>query len=324
MQTQTDAETMAPPQIMPPGVGVGLAVAPSCYLVQRRRRDLEYKGLVDPVNERVTIKQMRFRDARLFTFDVLRAARAHEVGKVLLYAREEDWLALLSQGFVLEAVLDGYFHGRPAYLMGYLLTTARRACGDLAREQAVVESALSADPEPAPDLPDGLQVVTATAEIAPDLARIYQETFTSFPSPLHEPEFVARLIESGEGIFRAVMDGPRVASAAAAEMDREWGAAEITNCATRPEYRGEGLMQILIADLEQDAEREGATTLFSIARASSFGMNRALGKAGYQFRGRLRGNSHIMGGYEDMHLWVKSRHELLPTTRAGIAGVEEK
>lgn len=322
MQTQT--ETMAPPLVMAPGVGVGPAVAPSCYLVQRRRRDLEYKGLVDPVNERVTVKQMRFRDARLFTADVLRAARAHEVGKVLLYAREEDWLALLSQGFVLEAVLDGYFHGRPAYLMGYLLTTARRACGDLGREQAVVESALSADPEAAPDLPDGLRVVTATTAMAPELAAIYRDIFTSFPSPLHEPEFVAQLIDSGEGIFRAVLDGSRIASAAAAEMDREWGAAEITNCATLPEFRGEGLMQILISDLEEDAEKQGATTLFSIARASSFGMNRALGKAGYRFRGCLRGNSHIMGGYEDMHLWVKSRFDLLEREGAGIDGIEAK
>lgn len=293
------------PAVHPPGVGIGLAVAPESYLLKRDRRDLQYTGLVDPVNARLTVRRPRFAAAGPFVADVLRAARAHDLGKVLVYAAGDQWPVLLSQGFVLEGVMDGFFGGEPAYIMGYLLTNARWACGDLEKEQAVIESALGLAPEPPPDLPAGYRAELCGPERAPALARVYDTVFTSFPSPMHDPAFLTRLIAGGAGVFRAVLEGDRIASVAAAEIDRAYGAAELTNCATLPAYRGQGLMQILLRDLEGDLAAQGIHTWFSLARALSFGMNRALRKCGYEFRGRLRGNSHIMGGYEDMNLWVK-------------------
>ncbi len=301
----TQMEPGALPLAMAPGVGVGHAVTPQSYLLRRERAGLSYQGLVDPVNERLTIKGARYGDAAALVTDVLRAARSHEMGKVLLYATEAQWKSLLANGFTLEAILDGFYQGDDAYLMGYMLHQERRACGDLAREQAVVEAALSAQVEPPPPLPEGYRVVSCGPEMAEALAAVYQAVFTSFPSPLQEPDFVTRLIRSGDGFFRAVMDGDRIASVAAAELERAYGAAEVTNCATLPAHRGEGLMQILIQEVERELQRLDFGCWFSVARSSSFGMNRALHKAGYQFRGRLRGNSHIMGGFEDMHLWVK-------------------
>lgn len=307
------SEPGALPRATAPGVGVGHAVAPESYLLHRNRSGLNYQGLIDPVSERLTIKGATYSTAASFVVDVLRAARSHEMGKVLLYATAEQWKELLANGFVLEGILDGYYQGRDAYLMGYLLHQERRACGDLDREQGVVESALSAAEEAAPALPEPYRVVECGPEMAPALSEVYRTVFTSFPSPLQEPAFVERLIRSGDGFFRAVMDGDRIASVAAAELEREYGAAEVTNCATLPAHRGEGLMQTLIQAVEEELARTELGCWFSVARASSFGMNRALRKAGYQFRGRLRGNSHIMGGYEDMHLWVKTRL-VKPTT----------
>jgi hypothetical protein len=36
-------------------------------------------------------------------------------------------------------------------------------------------------------------------------------------------------------------------------------------------------------------------------------MNTALARLGYRFRGRLMNNCHIMGGFEDMNIWVRLR-----------------
>ncbi len=300
-------EISTPPVVGLPGVGVGPSVAPSSYLLHRNRRDLSYKGLVDPVNARLTIKQADYRDAGLFSADVLRAARSHDMSKLLVYAPAGRWRELMAWGFVLEGILDGFFAGEPAYIMGYLLTGARKAYGDVEREQSVLEAALAVAPEPPPALDPIYQLLSCGPEMAEALAAVYHETFTTFPTPMHDPAFVARLINSGDGIFVAALHGGRIASVAAVEVDRHFGAAEATNCATLPPYRGEGLMQILLRELEQEMERQRVPTLFSLARAYSFGMNRALRKAGYSFGGRLLANSHIMGSYEDMNLWVRRR-----------------
>ena len=302
-QPQTDATT--PPVATAPGLGVGYMVSPTSYLLHRSRRDMSYQGLVDPVNERLIIKQPQFRDAARFATDVLRAARAHDAGKLLVYAGEDQWRQLLAQGFALEGILDGYLHGEPAYIMASALTGTRHNCGDVEREQAVLEAALAAATEPAPELPGQYRLVSCGSDMAEALAEVYGEVFTSFPSPLNETDFVHRMIRSGAAIFLAVLDGDRIASVAAAEIDREFKAAETTNCATRSAYRGEGMMQVLLHELENEMRREEIFTLFSLARAPSFGMNRALSKAGYSFRGRLLCNSHIMGGYETMNLWVR-------------------
>jgi len=45
--------------------------------------------------------------------------------------------------------------------------------------------------------------------------------------------------------------------------------------------------------------------LFSLARASSFGMN-LFRRLDYRYRGTLINNCHISGAYEDMNTWVKN------------------
>lgn len=293
------------PAALPPGEGIGPAVAPQSYLLRREQPELAYRGLVDPVNERLIVKRLRFADAATLADDLLRAARAHEVGKVLLYAGAGQWRELLARGFVLEGVLDGFFTGEPAFLMGYVLEGDRWAAWDMEREDAVLEAALAAAPaSPVPLAPE-CTLVPCGPEAAAELAAVYQATFTTYPAPLHDPAFVRRLITSGDGIFRAVRQDGRIASVAAAEVDREYGAAELTNCATLPAFRGGGLIQHLLVALEQELDRQALPVRFSLARATSFGMNRALHKAGFGYRGRLRCNSQIMGRHENMNLWVK-------------------
>jgi len=301
-------EVWTQPTVVPPGVGVGPAIAPDSYWLLREGPELAYRALVDPVNARMTVKGLHFADAAACAADLLRAARAHEVGKALLYVTEGQWRALLARGFVLEGILDGFLHGAPAYLMGYVLEPDRLAA-DMVRADAALEAALAAPPEPPPALPPGYTLVACGPEQAAVLAAVYRTVFTSFPAPVGDPEFLTALLGSDSAIFRAVLapDG-RVASVAAAELDPEFAAAELSDCATLSACRGLGLMQVLLHALEAELDRRAVPVRFSVARATSFGMNRALAKAGFAFRGRLRCNSHIMGSHEDMHLWVQPQH----------------
>ncbi|TDA64050.1 MAG: hypothetical protein D9V47_14435 [Clostridia bacterium] len=97
----------------------------------------------------------------------------------------------------------------------------------------------------------------------------------------------------------------KLVSAASAEIDQGNLVAEVTDCATRLSFRGRGCIRVQIAALEAELTRRGLLTAYSLARATSPGMNAALHRMGYTYQGRLRNNCHICGSYEDMNLWVK-------------------
>lgn len=282
-----------------------LSVAGPSVPIREETAGWHLTALADPANGRLYVQRYAGRPVAALTRRLKALAREHGLDKVVVLARAEDWQAFLARGFVLEGVLDGYFRGAPAYALGYFLTGARRSQRSFEQEQTVLEAALAVSPEPPPALPSGCRLMTPAPEQAAELAAVFRQVFETYPTPLYDARYVAKLIKSGEGVFRAVVDGGQVVSAAAAELVPEWGSAEMTNCATLPEYRGAGFMRILLGALEADAAALGIGCLFSIARATSLGMNLALRKAGYAYRGRQVNNCHICGGFEDMNLWVK-------------------
>lgn len=113
-------------------------------------------------------------------------------------------------------------------------------------------------------------------------------------------------MERNESIFRLVRENGRLVSAASAEVSWANRHAEMTDCATLPDYRGEGLMAAIFKELGREMLRQGISCLYSLARAASPGMNAVLRRLGYPLRGRMVNNCHIMGQFEDMNLWVKA------------------
>lgn len=288
-------------------------------MLQSQGRDLQAKVqcngpgweavlLVDPVNERVKLKRYQFEHeeglADLGEY-LLSLARKEGFGKVLAEVREQDWEQFLGRGFSPEGIIPGYYQGDPAYTLSYFTDPQRQSSSQLEHENAVLERVLTAPEGAAPAVKEGYTLEEATPQDAREMAAVFARVFTSYPTPLTDPLYLTELMETEEGLFRLVRQSGRLVSAAAAEVDWVNRNAEMTNCATLPEYRGEGLMAAMLADLEREMSRREVPCLFSIARATSTGMNLVLRRLGYQYRGRLINNCHIMGGFEDMNIWVK-------------------
>lgn len=263
---------------------------------------------VDPVNGRVRVKRYRFEHrqglAALGEY-LLCLSRAEGCGKVLAWVREADWEQFLGRGFVLEGVIPGYFGGEAAYCLSYFVDPDRQASRRLERENTIREAVLTEEPAWSRRLDSRFALTAPSVEDVAEMAHLYRQVFTTYPSPLHDPSYIHHLMATGEGVFRIVRDGRRLVSACAAEVDRSDRQAEMTDCATLPDYRGEGLMAAQLHDLEAAMRGHGVSCLFSLARASSHGMNLVLRRLGYRLRGRMVNNCHIMGAYEDMNLWVK-------------------
>ncbi len=264
---------------------------------------------LDQRNERLTLLSYEYYGSIAPLAELLiDTARQERFGKVVVVARGSDWEAFLTRGFALEASAHRYFHGAPGNFMSYFLAAERQVRDRLEKEQALLQSVLEqAEAGPAP-LPDGYSLVEAGPERAGELAALYDEVFASYPSPLTDPAYVQELIESGEGLFLlAVTADGQIASAAAAEIDRTDANAEITNCATLPDFRGEGLMATLVDAVQQRLADQHIACVYSMARAHSHGMNLVLHRLGYKYRGRLIRHAHIGGDFEDLNLWELGR-----------------
>ena len=65
-----------------------------------------------------------------------------------------------------------------------------------------------------------------------------------------------------------------------------------------------GLAGLLLGRMEIEMLKKGITTLYTIARAYSYGMNITFARSGYIFSGTLPNNTQIAGGLETMNVLV--------------------
>ena len=153
-----------------------------------------------------------------------------------------------------------------------------------------------------PDTP--LTIRPARESDVESLATVYQQVFESYPFPIHEPDYLLETMDSHVQYF-GVFDDTQLVAASSAEMDTTAQNAEMTDFATLPDYRGQGLALHLLETMEQHMRDLGIKTGYTIARALSAGMNITFAKHGYHYGGTLTNNTNICGRIESMNVWYK-------------------
>lgn len=269
----------------------------------------EHKGFClhahnDHTNKRLWVFAYRVQDWTDFANYVDRHARAKGFGKIIVPTREADAAALAATGFINEARAEGFFRGETAYFLVRYLCPQRRKSTLLDEELAMLAD-IQRRPRKAPAAPEpGFELRPAAWGDIPELAALFDRVFASYPTPINDPEYLALSMRLGT-IFQVARHNGRIVGAAAAETDPAQRHAEMTDCATHPDYRGQGLASRLIAALEEECAARGYRCFWSLSRAGSYGMNLVFHRLGYRHGGTLINNAHIGGRYEDLHLWVK-------------------
>lgn len=236
---------------------------------------------------------------------LLTLAQQKELDKIIVFEREPFQAAWREQGYIPEGTIDGFYNGEPAFLQSRFLSSQRMAAPYRKEEDEIIRTIHQAENDSlASPLPPGLEIRNAEIQDAPDIVEIFSEVFDSYPTPMFEVAYVQKVMQ--ENVHLAVAENENgLIGVASAEIDFARQNAEITDCATLPSYRGRGIMNHLIGFLEKQMVKRNVPHLFSLARAVSFGMNKALYNRDYVYRGRLVKNVHIAGKWEDMNIWVK-------------------
>jgi putative beta-lysine N-acetyltransferase len=154
-------------------------------------------------------------------------------------------------------------------------------------------------------LPEGFECRWAVPGDVAIMAELYREVFQSYPFPIHKPDYLLSTMQSHVAYFLVFNDN-RLVAQSSAEMDEEASNAEMTDFATHPDCRGQGLASYLLHEMEQAMKKRGIHTAYTIARAVSWGMNKTFARLGYDFGGTLINNTQISGAIESMNIWYKT------------------
>jgi putative beta-lysine N-acetyltransferase len=225
----------------------------------------------------------------------------HGYGKVLAKIPAPAWPLFQSAAYCREAVVPGFFRGSTDGLfIAKYFSVARRSAP---APKVLLEP--SAHAKLSPPVRPGYRVIPCRTADAQEMASFYRRIFKTYPFPIQEPAYLARMMAAGARYFCIRLQG-RIAAIAAAEINLEHENAEMTDFATRPQWRGMGLAGLLLLRLEQSARELDMKTAYTIARAASQPMNALFCNRGYAYAGLLKKNSQIGGRIASMIVWHKS------------------
>lgn len=237
--------------------------------------------------------------------EILDYAKKENLGKVLVNCKKRDLDQFKKAGFVSEGTIDGFFKGEDAHCLSFFIDEKRAQPLRKEETDKILEMSMDKSKIAQPGkLEEGYQLRDCNEEDIPQMTKIFKAVFNTYPTPVFDESYLKKMMKE-KILFKAVFKSGKIISIASADVDRENLNAEITDCATYPEYRGQGLLTNLIYSLEYQLKEKGYYTLYSLSRATNIGINMSLKKHGYNYRGRLINNCDICGGFEDMNIWVK-------------------
>jgi putative beta-lysine N-acetyltransferase len=259
-----------------------------------------------PYNDRIYLMRLADHASEDFPRQLIRLAETKGYAKIFAKVPKDASAAFMQAGFMIEAEIPGFFSGRTgALFMGYYLQDARKQEDDVARLENILHIARDKRKTTVPPPDPRFRLRQCLRDDVPAMAAIYQQTFASYPFPVHDAGYLLETMRSHVAYFGAEIDGGLTALASA-EMDRTASNVEMTDFATLPEQAGNNLSLHLLYRMEKAMQEQDIRTAYTIARAASPAMNITFARAGYIFAGRLKNNTNISGRIESMNVWYKT------------------
>jgi len=238
----------------------------------------------------------------IFRLDELAVAKNYSKIFVKIPSSQRD--IFIQNGYHVEASAPGLFNGKEQGLfLGKYPINDRgiEKQNDLVND--ILEKAKAKQ-----GLVSGIGLVDCTcrplfSEDMDQAASLYRLVFASYPFPIDDPDYLRSTMD--HIVYYGVWSEGQLVALSSAEIDYENANAEMTDFATHPGYQGNGLASFLLARMETDMKDRQIATLYTIARAYSYGMNITFAKNGYFYCGTLTNNTQISGNLESMNVWYK-------------------
>ncbi|ODA42984.1 putative beta-lysine N-acetyltransferase [Desulfosporosinus sp. BG] len=260
---------------------------------------------VDERNKRLVVDGYELgTKASLLSEQLVDLAITTKLEKIWLWALPADVPEFLRCGFRTEGSLFRGDYEEFVISLAYYPSEARGQSDKLQSENDIIDSVRTKPVKQSLRLPLGMELKLLNESNAEQISQLLSQVFTSYPSPVENPQYIRTLIQKGN-VFAGAFSQDQLIGVAAAYPNPILNRCEMTDCATLEDYRGHSLSERLLCILEHEVHKHGSFNLYTLARAQSYGMNRVFHKLGYRYQGRLINNCHIAGSFEDMNLWVR-------------------
>lgn len=212
----------------------------------------------------------------------------------------------VSQGFIIEAIIPGYYNlNEDAFFVSKFLNSDRLL--NIEKDKLFNLSALLSENRERNisfSLPSSDRLVRLNSQQAEEISELFKKVFDSYPFPVFDPEYIRQTMESHVQYF-GIQRKKRLIALASAEIDKDGKNAEMTDFATLPEYRGNNLSVSILSEMEKEMQKQQITTLYTIARLNSIPMTKTFLKLNYTYAGTLIKNTNIAGKIESMNVLFK-------------------
>ena len=256
----------------------------------------------DAYSDRIRCDHPGTRDGLALGRALLGAALDRRRGRVVVLAPAHLRPGLEAAQFWHEATMPGFYLGaKDCAVLGHAPEPGRARPAD-AGAASEVERLVRSKGAPGEKLPE--PTLRGAAGDAALIARLLAETFEHYPTPSGAPGYIESQLRQGIP-FRLVRDKGEVVACASADLVPLARTAELTDCATRPEVRGRGLMQAILRGLMDDLRQLGYPTAFTLARATVPGVNLAFARVGFSWCGVMTRSCRIGDGIEDMNVFSR-------------------
>lgn len=259
-----------------------------------------------PYNDRIYLLKVSERKIYSLPSRLIAIAEKNGYGKIFAKVDETQARSFLNNQFIVEAkISEMYPKEREGLFLAFYLKKNRKIEPDF---QLYVDNLLLALDKKSSKThwlnKIHFNLRQCTKDDIPVMIEIYKKIFPTYPFPIHDPEYLIKTMKNDVDYFCVESKGKLVALSSA-EKDNSTTSAEMTDFATLPDWRGNGLAIHLLKKMEKSIKKQGFSTAFTIARSASAGMNITFSKSGYTYGGRLINNTNISGKIESMNVWHK-------------------
>ena len=260
-----------------------------------------------PLSQRIYLMKLGAAEPISLMSELKTLAQKNNYTKIFAKIPQSQTQTFLDAGYFIEAQIPGFFKGQDTVcFLAYYLDPARQipsSIETLDKVLALAQKKRGTSSETAP-LHTSLTLRQCTAQDAPAMSQLYKQVFPSYPFPIDDPGYIRKTMKTHIQYYAFESNG-KLAALSSAEMDHEQQNVEMTDFATLPQYRGQGLAVQLLKHMLTRMAAQGMLITYTIARGLSSGMNITFARLGYQYNGRLINNTHISGQIESMNVWSK-------------------
>ncbi len=261
-----------------------------------------------PNNNRIYLMKLDAEDKDIILNHLYNLAVKNKYSKIFAKVPESMSDLFLKSKFRSEAKVPGFYKGEECCeFLGLYLKEERSIISD--KDKKLIDTIVKFSSEPFVEngicLPEGYIMKPVGEEHLDALAELYKIVFDVYPFPIFDKAYLLETLKDHVRYF-GVFKGDELVAASSAEIDFENKNAEMTDFATRPDQRGKKLSYFLLKYMEEEMKKAEILTVYTIARAVSFGMNKTFGRLHYTFGGTLINNTQIGSSIECMNVWYKS------------------